>query len=90
MSFQCEKIQENINIQSKYSNIFSENIELVTIKNIVDIHNTREEYLGQRMVTWTNKHEKTASQKATVRPLAAAEIQFCCIFDVIFNNNNNA
>ena len=27
MSFQCEKIKEKIRIQSKYSNIFSENIE---------------------------------------------------------------
>ena len=68
MTFQCEKIKENLNIQSKYSIIFSENIEPVTVKNIVDIHNTREEYLGQRIVTWKNKHEKTASQKAKVRP----------------------
>ena len=49
MSFQCEKIKEKIRIQSKYSNIFSENIEPVTVKNIVDIHNTREDYLSQRM-----------------------------------------
>ena len=74
MSFQCEIIKEKIRIQSKYSNIFSENIEPVTVKNIVDIHNTREDYLSQRMVNWKDRNEKIASQKATVRPLAAAEL----------------
>ena len=49
-SFHCRLIQENVQIEGTYSNIFSDKITLKTVKSLVEIQKFRDEYLNQRKV----------------------------------------
>ena len=49
-AFQCKHIKENVNIQGKYSNIFSDSITKETVKTFCEIIQFRTEYLEQRKI----------------------------------------
>ena len=49
-SFECSKVNENINIEGKYSNIFSEKITKETINTLMEINKLRTDFLDQRNI----------------------------------------
>ena len=49
-SFECSKVKENINIEGKYSNIFSEKITKATVNTLMQINKLRTDFLEQRNI----------------------------------------
>ena len=49
-SFQCGKIRENMPIEGRYSNLFSENISIQTVTTVENIDTFREQYISEWMV----------------------------------------
>jgi hypothetical protein len=50
-SFQCSRVLETVEIRGNYSNIFSENIKLETVRTIEQISKFRTEYIQERTIT---------------------------------------
>ena len=49
-AFECQETKKNVNINGKYSNIFSDNITKDIVKTVCDIKKYRTEFLEERNI----------------------------------------